>query len=150
MPWTRELAQLPTPAMARRILLMSCSSWNGAGPAAEAERVRSPSMRSSSQARSLARLVGVALAERTEVGVGPCRGAVVPAPASVVAPAEELGPAALEQREAGCVGELAAERDPQRRRSGRRRRRDRDEQLEEPGPPDVGDAVDLLAPAACP
>ena len=78
--------------------------------------------------------------------MGPGRGAVVPAPANVFAPPEELEPAAFEQLEAGCVGKLWCERDPQREGTvvadvGVR------QQLQEPGAPDVGDAVDLLAAA---
>ena len=57
-------------------------------------------------------VVGVALEQRAEVGVGAAGGPVVSRRREVVAPAEQLGAAALEQLEAGRVGRGGGRRRP--------------------------------------
>ena len=110
-----ELAQLPTPAMARRMGLgMDCllrclrvSARVSAGlvPAVARSRVVSAAIRSSSQLMSRRDAVGGVLDDGAGVDVEARRG-----PSSALAePLDQQGAAALEQREAGLGGEVAGE-----------------------------------------
>ena len=107
-PCTSELAQLPMPAMARRILLMWVAPGDG-GLAGAVGGARALSVDEPVEpGEVVGEVLGVALEERTEVGVVAAAAGAALAAAQVVAAAEQLGAAALEQLEARGVGQVAA------------------------------------------
>ena len=116
-----------------------CSSWMGAWSLHGDEPIE--------PGKVVDEVLGVALAQRTEVGVV-ARG-LGAATTQVVATAEELGAPPLEELEPGAVGEVAGEGDPERELpvvadvgGG--------EELDEPLAAEVGDARTPSCPARCP
>src|SRR5262245_54292112 len=112
MPCTSELAQLPTPAMARRMVLIgipSCGATTRGRASGEVERVDLRGARLAGGAAFVrdqpvepgevgGERSGVALDQRPEIGVDAPVGLLGPAP--VVGPPGQLRSAAFEQRDA--------------------------------------------------